>query len=99
MNAMTPIHEISLVKGEERFVFRFTHGDELHLIDKFSSLAADPSVGFDWFDAAALSYQISRRLEIEEQDTGKAWWERRLTAESAPAWTFSDSLASRMEES
>lgn len=85
MKTMTPSHQISLVKGEERFMFRYTPGQELHLVDKFSSLAADPSVGFDWVDAAALSFQMSRRLEMEGERAGKAWWERRSAAEAIPA--------------
>ncbi len=98
MKTMTPIHQISLVKGEERFVFRYTPGEELCLIDAFSSLAADPSVRFDWCDAAALSLQISLRLEIEEERTGNPWWERRSTADAIAAETLNDDLTIRMEE-
>ena len=30
-----------------------------------ASLASDPASDFDWFDAAVLSYQLGRRLEME----------------------------------
>lgn len=62
---MTEIRQLSLVKGEERFVFRYPPGHEAEIIDAFASLAADESSQFDWFDAAVLSYQMGRRLETE----------------------------------
>ena len=57
--------QLSLVKGEERFVFRYQTGKEPDVIDAFASLAADRQSRFDWFDAAVLSYQMGRRLETE----------------------------------
>ena len=62
---MSVIRQLSLVKGEERFVFRYHAGQEAEVIDAFASLAADRSSRFDWFDAAVLSYQMGRRLETE----------------------------------
>lgn len=62
---MSVIRQLSLVKGEERFVFRYQTGQEAEVIDAFASLAADRSSRFDWFDAAVLSYQMGRRLETE----------------------------------
>ena len=62
---MSVIRQLSLVKGEERFVFRYQTGHEPDVIDAFASLAADQKSRFDWFDAAVLSYQMGRRLETE----------------------------------
>ena len=62
---MSVIRQLSLVKGEERFVFRYETGQEPEVIDAFASLAGDQSSVFDWFDAAVLSYQMGRRLETE----------------------------------
>ncbi|MBN1513811.1 MAG: hypothetical protein JXB13_17475 [Phycisphaerae bacterium] len=59
------VRQLSLVKGSERFVFRYQAGREADVIDVFSDLAASPSSAFDWFDAAVLSYQMGRRLEME----------------------------------
>jgi hypothetical protein len=59
------IRQLSLVKGSERFIFRYPSGHEADVIDAFSELAADPASAFDWFDAAVLSYQMGRRLEME----------------------------------
>lgn len=62
---MDAIRELSLVKGSERFIFRYQAGRESSVIDSFSRLASDGSCRFDWFDAAVLSYQMGRRLEME----------------------------------
>ena len=62
---MTEVRQLSLVKGEERFVFRYPPGQEAEVIDAFASMAADRDSTFDWFDAAVLSYQMGRRLETE----------------------------------
>ena len=62
---MNVIRQLSLVKGEERFVFRYQAGQEPEVIDAFASLASDQASVVDWFDAAVLSYQMGRRLETE----------------------------------
>ncbi len=62
---MKTIRQLSLVKGSERFVFRYMAGDEATVIDAFASLASDRRTEFDWFDAAVLSYQMGRRIEKE----------------------------------
>lgn len=67
---MSVIRQLSLVKGAERFVFRYQAGHEPEVIDAFASLAADRMSSFDWFDAAVLSYQMGRRLETELEQVG-----------------------------
>ncbi|HNQ21665.1 MAG TPA: hypothetical protein PKK06_01075 [Phycisphaerae bacterium] len=62
---MSVIRQLTLVKGTERFIFRYQPGQEAEVIDAFAGLAADRSRGFNWFDAAVLSYQMGRRLETE----------------------------------
>ncbi len=57
--------QLSLVKGQERFVFRYQPGREAEVISSFADLASDAQNEFDWFDAAVLSYQMGRRLERE----------------------------------
>ena len=64
-DAVGAIRQLSLVKGEERFVFRYQQGHEPQVVDAFAELAADRESSFDWFDAAVLSYQMGRRLETE----------------------------------
>lgn len=62
---MSMIRQLSLVKGEERFVFRYRSGQEAEVVDAFAELASKNESSFDWFDAAVLSYQMGRRLETE----------------------------------
>ena len=71
METMKPIRQLSLVKGTQRFVFRYPAGREAEVIDRFATLAADRSSDFDWFDAAVLSYQMGRRLEKELDQVAK----------------------------
>ncbi len=62
---MSVIRQISLVKGDEWFIFRYQDGQEAQVIDAFVALAADEASRFDWFDAAVLSYQMGQSLEAE----------------------------------
>ena len=57
--------QLSLVKGDHQYLFRYQPGNEADVIGAFASLASDVSTEFDWFDAAVLSYQMGRRLEVE----------------------------------
>jgi hypothetical protein len=59
------VRQLSLVKGSHRYLFRYRPGDEAQVIGAFASLAADAASEFDWFDAAVLSYQMGRRIELE----------------------------------
>ncbi|HUN80515.1 MAG TPA: hypothetical protein VMV81_03305 [Phycisphaerae bacterium] len=59
------VRQLSLVKGQHKFLFRYRPGDEAQVIGAFASLAADAGSEFDWFDAAVLSYQMGRRIELE----------------------------------
>jgi ATP-dependent protease HslVU (ClpYQ) peptidase subunit len=59
---MSVIRQLSLVKGEERFVFRYQAGQEPEVIDAFAGLAADGRSTFDWFDAAVLSFKLTQSL-------------------------------------
>ena len=62
---MKATRQLSLVKGTQRYIFRYVPGQEVSVIDAFASLASDKSTEFDWFDAAVLSYQMGRRIERE----------------------------------
>jgi hypothetical protein len=59
------VRQLSLVKGQHKYLFRYRPGDEAQVIGAFASLAADAGSEFDWFDAAVLSYQMGRRIELE----------------------------------
>jgi len=57
--------ELSIVKDNERFVFRYEAGHEESVLDAFVDLANDRDNKFDWFDAAVLSFQLSKQLVSE----------------------------------
>ncbi|HSW47225.1 MAG TPA: hypothetical protein VLM89_16805 [Phycisphaerae bacterium] len=62
---MDCVRQLSLVKGDNRYVFRYQAGQEADIIASFAQMAADAEHDFDWFDAAVLSYQMGRRLEVD----------------------------------
>lgn len=62
---MDCVRQLSLVKGDHRYVFRYPAGREPDIIATFAQMASDAEQDFDWFDAAVLSYQMGRRLEME----------------------------------
>ena len=56
---------LALVKGRERFVFRYAEGREADLLAVLVALAKDSESVFDWFDAAAMSFQMGRQRAPE----------------------------------
>jgi hypothetical protein len=60
----------SLVKGAHRYLVRCAPGGEEAAIAQLMAWAEDESLDFDWFDAAVLSRQITRRQF--ERTVGKA---------------------------
>lgn len=63
--------QVMLVKGKHRYVFRYQRGSELQALDAFVSLASNAQSDFDWFDAAVLSYQISKNLHDSDGLAGQ----------------------------
>lgn len=60
-------HTLSLTKGDRRYVFRYSGGCEDQIIDEIIRLAEDGETNFDWLDAAALSFQVTRYVAVECQ--------------------------------
>ena len=65
---MNLVRQLSLVKGKHRYVFQYRAGREADIISAFATMAADTQQEFDWFDAAVLSYQMGRRLEMDLEE-------------------------------
>ena len=61
----TALRQLSLVKGDHKYVFRYSSGHEARVIGAFVDLADDDVAEFDWFDAAVLSYQMGKQIEHE----------------------------------
>jgi len=57
--------QLVLNKGQERFIFRYDNGCEAELLDALVLSATDGRTSFDWFDAAVLSFKLSRTLMSE----------------------------------
>jgi len=51
----------SLVKGSHRYLVRCAAGREDSAIAQLMDWAEDEGLDFDWFDAAVLAQQITRR--------------------------------------
>ena len=64
---MTRQKQLSLKKHDETYIFRYHPGSEQTLLDTIVATANDRGNSFDWFDAAVLSFQLSKHL-VEEAD-------------------------------
>lgn len=54
---------VTLTKGAHTWTFACDPGDEGLLLRRLSELARSEDVPFDWFDAALVSHQLSKRLK------------------------------------
>jgi len=58
------VRQVSLGKGNHRYVFRYAAGREEDVLNAFTELASNTEWEFDWFDAATLAYQMGRRFQM-----------------------------------
>jgi 3-oxoacyl-[acyl-carrier-protein] synthase III len=54
--------QLTLVKQEQRWVFRYAPGEEKQLIEQLIAQARDPASRLDWFDVAVLSHQMGEHM-------------------------------------
>ncbi len=54
--------QLVLNKGAEKFIFRYEQGREDELLDAIIEQVKQRRTGFDWFDAAVLSYKLTETL-------------------------------------
>lgn len=54
---------LALVKGCERYVFVYDDASGEELLASFKTSAADPSLSFNWFDAAVLTEKAREQME------------------------------------
>jgi hypothetical protein len=54
---------VTLVKGGHKWTFSCDAGDEPELLRRVTELARGEDVPFDWFDAALVTHQLSKRLK------------------------------------
>lgn len=60
--------QLVLNKGSEKFIFRYDAGCEDELLDALIEQAKSPQTGFDWFDAAVLSFKLTQALMFEADE-------------------------------
>ena len=51
---------VSMVKGDERFLFRYERGQEDEVCAAISAMAQNHDAGFDWQDASIMHNQVIR---------------------------------------
>lgn len=61
MRTTCNVDRLSLVKGSHRYLVRCRPGSEEATISQLMAWAEDDRLDFDWFDAAVLARQITRR--------------------------------------
>jgi hypothetical protein len=49
---------LSLVKGDEKYIFIFDHKNISNVLRKFGQFSANKELSFSWFDAATLSQRV-----------------------------------------
>lgn len=62
-SAGLPGEPVTLVKGGHKWTFCCEPGDEPELLRRVTELARSEDVPFDWFDAALVTHQLSKRLK------------------------------------
>jgi len=50
--------EITINRGNEKYVFRYNMGQEEEILNAIADQAKNESLSLDWYDAAILSHAI-----------------------------------------
>ncbi len=56
------VNVLSLVKGEERYVFLFNDESRAATLRVLGRFASNPDLSFTWYDAAVLSQKIRQEV-------------------------------------
>ena len=62
---------LSLAKGDHRYIFRYSPGNENQVVDEIMRLADDPQTNLDWLDAATLGFQVAHYTALGCQEAIK----------------------------
>lgn len=57
--------QLVLAKHGQRWMFRYTPGEEREVLSQIADTARDKNTNFDWFDAAVLCHQMGVRISAE----------------------------------
>lgn len=58
------VNVLALLNGAERYVFVYDEASRPELIDTFRQWAADPQLGFNWFDAALMTEKARQQAAV-----------------------------------
>lgn len=64
---MSDINILTLVKGDERYVFMYRDGQETEVLRALRRSACNPELSFNWYDAVVLSDKVRERKSSYEQ--------------------------------
>ena len=53
---------ITIIKGIERYVFRYQEGEEKEIISALTEMVLEKKTKFDWYDAVTVSHTIGQDL-------------------------------------
>ena len=56
---------LSLVKGDQRYLFRYRTGEDAEIIDEITRLAQDAKTKVTWVDAAMLAFRVTQNAAID----------------------------------
>lgn len=56
------VYGLTVVDGDQEWVFRWDPGCERRLLRTVAMFARDPSLSFDWFDAAVVCQSVLQHL-------------------------------------
>lgn len=59
------LRRVVLAKGRHRHVVRYESGSEPLVLEAIAEMVVDPSLDFDWFDAACLAHQVGQGIARE----------------------------------
>lgn len=65
------MHELVLLKGEQRYVFTCLPGEESALLEQLRAMGHDSESNLTWMDVALLSHQLGIHLRARIQSLDK----------------------------
>ena len=60
--------QLILNKGSQKYIFRYEAGAEEELLDALVDQAQDAKTDFDWFDAAVVSFKLTKKLVEKSEE-------------------------------
>ncbi len=63
---MAHVNTLALVKGTERYVFRYADGCQCDVLRTLGQYASNPELSFTWLDAAHLSVKVRGKSVMED---------------------------------